>query len=142
MMTIDQLIDKYQKIISTPVESLSPTLNESGETVEVLLQTNLMRILVIRESLNPQTVCLEVEVWLPTRNPNTPDTELDNTETELEDENLSTTLSRIIDHLQYLLKLHQFGFTLDVIKHDCLWTASKSFTETPSRELFELLIPP
>ena len=141
-MTIDQLMEKYQKIISTPVESLSPTVNESGETVEILIQTNLMRILVIRESVNPQTVCLEVEVWLPSRNPNTSDTESNNTETELEDKTLSTTLARMIDHLQYLLKLHKSGFTLDVIKHDCLWTASKSFTETPSRALFELLIPP
>ena len=82
-MTIDKLMEKYQKIISTPVESLSPTVNESGETVEILIQTNLMRILVIRESVNPQTVCLEVEVWLPSRNPNTSDTESNNTETEL-----------------------------------------------------------
>ena len=141
-MTIDQLMAKYQKIISTPVHPSTSSLNESGEIVDILLQTNSMRILVIRESMNPQTVSLEVEVWLPNRNPNTPDTESNNTETELKDVNLSTSLSRMIDHLQYLLKLHHSGFTLDVIKHDCLWTASKSFTETPSRALFELLIPP
>ncbi len=141
-MTIDQLMEKYQKIISTPIESPTPTLNESGETVEILLQTNSMRILVIRESMNPQTVNLEVEVWLPNRSPNTLDTDSKTTETELEDKNLSTTLSRMIDHLQYLLTLQQSGFTLDVIKHDCLWTASKSFTKKPSRDLFELLIPP
>lgn len=141
-MTIDQLMEKYHKIISTPIESPNHTLNESGETVEILLQTNSMRILVIRESMNPQTVNLEVEVWLPNRNPNTLDTDSKTTETELEDKELSTTLSRMIDHLQYLLKLQQSGFTLDVIKHDCLWTASKSFTKKPSRDLFELLIPP
>ncbi len=141
-MKIDQLMEKYQKIISTPIESPTPIFNESGETVEILLQTNSMRILVIRESVNPQTVYLEVEVWLPNHYPNTLDTKSKTTETELEDEDLSTTLSRMIDHLQYLLKLQQSGFTLDVIKHDCLWTASKSFTETPSRALFELLIPP
>ena len=141
-MTIDQLLEKFQKIISTPAESPSPPFNESGETVEILLQTNSMRILVIRESVNPQTVNLEVEVWLPNRNPNTFDTESQTAETERDDEDLSTSLSRMIDHLQYLLKLQQSGFTLDVIKHDCLWTASKSFTETPSRDLFELLIPP
>lgn len=141
-MSIDQLMEKFQKIISTPAESPTPTYNESGETVEILHQTNSMRILVIRESVNPQTVSLEVEVWLPNRNPNTLDTESEKTETEREDEDLSTTLSRMINHLQYLLKLQQSGFTLDVIKHDCLWTASKSLSETPSRALFELLIPP
>ena len=141
-MTIHKLMEKYQKIVSTPVDSPTPTFNESGETVEILLQTKSLRILVIRESVNPQTVSLEVEVWLPNRNPTALDTESETTETELEDEDLSTTLSRMIDHLQYLLKLHKSGFTLDVIKHDCLWTASKSFTETPSRALFELLIPP
>lgn len=141
-MTIKQLMEKYQKIISTPIESTTSTFNESGETVEILLQTNSMRILVIRESVNPQTVSLEVEVWLPNRNPNTLHTESKSTETQLEDEDLSTTLTKMIDHLQYLLKLQQSGFILDVIKHDCLWTASKSFSETPSRDVFELLIPP
>ena len=141
-MTIDQLMEKFQKIICTPIESPTPTFNESGETVELLLQTNSMRILVIRESVNPQTVSLEVEVWLPNRNHNTLDAKSKTTETELEDEDLSITLSRMIDHLQYLLKLQQSGFILDVIKHDCLWTASKSFTKKPSRALFELLIPP
>lgn len=141
-MSIDQLMEKFQKIISTPAESPATTYNESGETVEILLQTNSMRILVIRESVNPQTVGLEVEVWLPNRNPNTLVTESETTETEREDEDLSTTLSRMIDHLQYLLNLQQSGFTLDVIKHDCLWTASKSLTKTPSRDFFELLVPP
>ena len=141
-MTIHKLMEKYQKIVSTPVDSPTPTFNESGETVEILLQTNSLRILVIRESVNPQRASLEVEVWLPNRNPTPLDTELKTTETELKNESLSTTLSKMIDHLEYLRKLHQSGFTLDVIKHDCLWTASQSFTEIPSRELFELLVPP
>ncbi|MFX1300713.1 MAG: hypothetical protein ACFFDE_07200, partial [Promethearchaeota archaeon] len=81
-MTIDQLMEKYQKIISTPIESPTPTFNESGETMELLLQTNSMRILVIRESVNPQTVSLEVEVWLPNRHPNTLDTKSKTTKTE------------------------------------------------------------
>jgi hypothetical protein len=48
----------------------------------------------------------------------------------------------MINHLQYLQKLNQTGFSLDIIKHDCLWTASQSFSETPPREIFELLVPP
>lgn len=133
-MNAETLMKKYQQLIATPVESPS-SFNESGESLATLIQTSTLRILLVRSAENPKNVAVEVEVWLPSRNsePLSDDTS---------DEDLSAILSRMISHLQYLLRLHKSGFTLDVIKHDCLWTASRSFTKTPSRELFELLIPP
>ena len=86
-------------------------------------------------------VSIEVEVWLPHRKEVRDETS-DNSQDSSKDDNLGHTLSRLIELMQYLLRLHQSGFTLDVIKHDCLWTASRSFSKPPSRKIFELLLPP
>lgn len=133
-MKAEKLFEKYQQLTATPLDS-SSLENESGESVAALYQSSSLRILVIRSSENPDIASIEVEVWLPSINSNhDPD--------QSDDELLSEVLSKMIEDLSYLLKLHQSGFTLDVIKHDCLWTASKTFEKPPSREFFNLLLPP
>ena len=97
---------------------------------------------MLRTSEEPDIVSIEVEVWLPGNNSNNGSENSNSPSTELENEKLGAVLSQMIGHLQYLLRLHQSGFMLDVIKHDCLWTASKSFEKPPSQKIFELLLPP
>ena len=138
-MKLEELIEKYQQLTTPPVDS--SLLSELGETVTPLIQTTSLRILLIRTKKDPKTVSIEVEVWLPNHTESidqTPNSSQDN----FKDDNLGHTLSRLIELMQYLLRLHQSGFMLDVIKHDCLWTASRSFSKHPSRGTFELLLPP
>jgi len=133
-MNAEELMKKYQQLTAKPLDKPSKE-NETGESVFALFQSSSLRILLLRSSEEPGIVSIEVEVWLPGNNSNNDLTEPDN-------EKLGVILTQMINHLQYLLRLHQSGFTLDVIKHDCLWTASKSFKKTPSRDLFDLLLPP
>ena len=140
-MNTEELMKKYQQLTAKPLDSPS-VKNESGESVASLYQSSSLRILVLRTSEEPDTVSVEVEVWLPGNNSDSGSGDSNQTSTESENEKLGAVLSQMIDHLQYLLRLHQSGFMLDVIKHDCLWTASKSFEKLPNREIFDLLLPP
>ena len=138
-MKLEELMQKYQQLTTSPVNS--SLLSDLGESVTPLMQTSSFRILLLRTTKDPKMVSIEVEVWLPHRKEVRDETS-DNSEDSSKDDNLGSTLSRLIELMQYLLRLHQSGFTLDVIKHDCLWTASRSFLKPPSRKIFELLLPP
>ncbi len=140
-MNTEELMKKYQQLTAKPLD-LRSIENESGESVSSLYQSSSLRILLLRTSEKPKTVSVEVEVWLPGNNSDNGSSQSNQSISESENEKLGATLSQMINHLQYLLRLHQFGFALDVIKHDCLWTASKSFEKPPNRELFDLLCPP
>ncbi len=140
-MNTEELMKRYQELANKPLDSPSMQ-NESGEFVSPLIQTTSLRILLIRTFTEPDVVTVEVEVWLPGRHANNSSIKSNHSGASPENENLSSTLSQMITYLQYLHRLNQAGFALDVIKHDCLWTASQAFEKLPSREMFELLLPP
>ena len=140
-MNSEELMKKYQQLTAKPLDSPSIE-NESGESVASLFQSPSLRILLLRTSESPESVSVEVEVWLPGNNSDNGSSSSNHASAELENEKLGITLSQMIHHLQYLLRLFKSGFKLDVIKHDCLWTATKSFEKPPTREVFALLLPP
>ncbi|MFX1317958.1 MAG: hypothetical protein ACFE9D_01115 [Promethearchaeota archaeon] len=140
-MNAEELMKKYHQLSTKPMAV--PSLeNESGESVETLYQSSSLRILLIRTTADPENVTLEVEVWLPGSYSDDDLTSLSKTEGKTQNEKLGEMLGQMITHLQYLYSLHQSGFSLDVIKHDCLWTASCTFSKLPDRELFDRLLPP
>ena len=140
-MNVEELMKKYNELAAKPLASPSQE-NESGESVATLYQSSSLRILLVRTSEEPESVSIEVEVWLPSVNSENGSDETTNSDIEHNNDRLGVILGRVINHLSYLLKLHQSGFNLDVIKHDCLWTASKSFSKPPTRMMFEHLLPP
>ncbi|MFW9919698.1 MAG: hypothetical protein ACFFED_08875 [Candidatus Thorarchaeota archaeon] len=48
----------------------------------------------------------------------------------------------LIEYLNYILELEQFGFQLDVMEQDFLWTATIDVNEHFDDELLEVLVPP
>jgi hypothetical protein len=139
-MKLEELMQKYQQLTTAPVDP--SLLSESGESVTSLMQTSSLRILLLRTASDPKTVTIEVEAWLPHRDTEYFEEVPTDSQDKSENDDLGHILSRLIEVLQYLLQLHQSGFTLDVIRHDCLWTASRSFSKPPSQKVFELLLPP
>lgn len=140
-MNAEELMKKYYQLSTKPLAA--PSLeNESGESVETLYQSSSLRILLLRATTDPEMVTLEVEVWLPGSKTNDNLASPSNMEGKEQGENLSEMLAQMIAHLQYLYSLHQNGFSLDVIKHDCLWTASCTFSKLPDRQIFDMLLPP
>ncbi|NHJ12488.1 MAG: hypothetical protein EAX95_02375 [Candidatus Thorarchaeota archaeon] len=128
MTQATELKTKYTKLISAEV---SPTgFNEAGEAVSILFENNWVRILVIRTNVSSD-ITIEVESSLPRE----PVGQNDGLSPE-------SILNGAIRHLYYLKELESIGFALDVIRQDCLWTASKTFSESVAASVFQKLCPP
>jgi len=137
MTDIPEMTRKYAELMEAPVDEA--TVNENGESLSTLCQSEWVRILVIRRPSTPDLVTIEVEISLPSPVGKASDT--DETDSEAED-NGTDLLHQAIEHLHYLSRLRTNGFTLDVVGQECLWTAFRDFTETPVSDVFDLLRPP
>ena len=122
----------YEHFKTSPFDEL--VLNEDGESIESLCETDWARILLIRTTEEPSSINVEVEISLPKSITGHCSKPVDQTPRD--------ALKSMITHLEYLLKLEDFGFELDLVGEDCLWTASKKSTNSPEEELFKALIPP
>jgi hypothetical protein len=132
MKSASNLIKKFNKLIQTPIDSSN--CNEDGESTVNLFQSDWTRILLVRSIEKPNEVQIEVESSLPKFGT----AEVNKTEGVV----VGNLVKEMIDQLQYLLKLQESGFTLDVIGQECLWTASKTFDCAPDENMFQLLLPP
>ena len=108
------------------------------ETVELLCETEWIRILVVLEAESPGPL-IEVELALPSCM----------IEPEMQQEpscdacsGARAYLEKTIDHLRYLMRLEDAGLRLGVMSKDGIWSASTTLPESPSNGFFELLIPP
>jgi hypothetical protein len=137
MTDIPEMTRKYAELMEAPVDEV--TVNENGESLSTLCQSEWVRILVIRRPSTPDLVTIEVEISLPSPVGHASDT--DGTDSEVEN-NGTDLLHQAIEHLHYLSRLRSNGFTLDVVGQECLWTAFRDFTETPVSDVFDLLKPP
>ncbi|MFX1319826.1 MAG: hypothetical protein ACFE9D_01960 [Promethearchaeota archaeon] len=55
---------------------------------------------------------------------------------------LQAVLKRLITHLNYLLRLSEAGFQLEIIAEEGFWSAWTPLQGIPSRDLYHLLSPP
>ena len=132
MRSASNLIKKFNKLIQSPIDSSN--CNEDGESTVNLLQSDWTRILLVRNIEKPNEVQIEVESSLPKFNIIE--------ENQAEGAIARTLVKEMIAQLEYLLKLQESGFTLDVIGQECLWTAFKTFDSVPDENMLELLLPP
>jgi hypothetical protein len=131
MMKARDLEDRFLRI----------TGREAGvheEIVELLCETEWIRILVVLEEESPGP-SIEVELALPSCI----------IEPELPQESscegctgARAYLEKTIDHLKYLMRLEDAGLTLGVMSKDGIWSAFTTLSERPSNGFFELLLPP
>ncbi|UCE09697.1 MAG: hypothetical protein JSW61_12095 [Candidatus Thorarchaeota archaeon] len=134
-MNPTNLSERYSEYASIAPEDLE--FNEDGESIATLHQTTWVRILAVRRKNAKGTVSIEVEMSLPTCSPEPESQTRMGPDCLMRDVVLDT-----IDHMSYLLELNDLGFELDVLGHDCLWTAAKSFSKPPESGVFEQLVPP
>lgn len=138
LMQAAELMVRYQKVVKTAPSS--EALEAAGEVIVVLHKTRWTRILLVWRADEREKIFIEVEVSLPKAAKQISET---GTLTCGDEEGeMGEMLSDFMRHQQYLLRLEKVGFVLDVIRQDCLWTASGVFREEPDREVFELLLPP
>ena len=141
MMVPKELSQLYRQIISKPPNS-SPLSDEEG-SVSLLLQTDWTRILLLRDFPENSGAVIEVESYLPDIGKNGGRKEKTNSSL---DEGCNTDMldfaHTLISHLNYLIRLCDYGFKLDFVGPEYLWIASYEIENSPSLNFFELLIPP
>jgi hypothetical protein len=140
MMPHSDVVKAYQRLSTlTPETRFSESCTE--RTVKVY-ETPHTRIHLLRVPDAPEQVKVEVEVSLPdplwglaktakTGEPATPNQQV-----------LCHTLKSLILLHQYLLLLHNAGFTLELVSEEQLWIASLELAEPPTTRLYTLLTPP
>lgn len=120
------LREEYRQAIASPLV-YSKIHHENGLPI-ILFSNDWVRILLVRrdgKSLNT----IEVELSVSGRSDAT-------------QMNHQQTISTLINHLNYLLRLHEYGFRLEAMEDDVLWTAAMEVSLEPHIELFQVLLPP
>ena len=134
MLTASDLLQRYNDIISGPVSSDTCI---SGECVSMLLETSWVKMMVVRYQVAPNIYTIEIEVSLPRcviepAFPSTTDGK----------EQARKFIDSNLDHLKYLLRLQETGFSLGILSSEGIWSAVLKINENPDEKLFEILLPP
>ena len=124
-MKASDLREGYMQALASPL-TLSK-FNEDDELLFVLHKTAWVRIILVRR-LDDSGNTIEVELSLPDS--------IDTTHSQLVE-----SITTLIDYLRYFLELSQFGFRLEVMEQDFLWTATIEVNGHID-DLFEVLVPP
>ena len=137
MNMAEDLREKYTQLISEPLGYNGSTPDDLH--ISTLLQTDCVRILVLRDTLRNDELSIEVEGYLPDFSKNAGS----ESETSIKGYKDSKQLAlRLIDQLKYLIGLDDLGFDLSFEGPDYLWTANYCPVGIPTSDFFEKLLPP
>lgn len=134
-MNLTALVEGYELLCST--SQLDPNYLDTGRTV-LLHDDGLVRIYLTKGQDSWEDITLEIEVFMGVRRSQKSfDSEL------TDDVSLSRTqLIECISHIDYLLRLEEAGFNLEIVLDGCIWTARFQLKSRPSDQLFEIIVPP
>ncbi len=125
IMNASDLKEGYRQALVLPL-TISK-FNEENEQLFVFHKTDWIRIILVRR-VNDIGNTIEIELSLPDN--------INTTHVQLE------SITTLIDYLNYFLELQKFGFQLEVMEQDFLWTATIEVNEHIDDDLFEILVPP
>jgi len=134
MITPESLFKRFEQI--TKQLALENLQSDGGDSVSVLLETDWVRVLLLKHNTDSRIVSIEVESYLPDFVEKGTDSD------SVEKRDMVEVVNGMIAHLQYLLKLRTSGFNLEFIGPDYLWTATRDIDETLDLDFFEVIIPP
>ncbi len=129
--SVEKLRTLLVSLAASPLDTTE--LNVAGESVIVLCSTDWVKVILIRSFGNETYYQIEAEVSVPSCSDN------------LEHETLQIQMDVLMDmmtHLIYIRNLLEVSFELSIIREDCLWIASRSFSDIPEDYVFKLLLPP
>ncbi|MFW9843345.1 MAG: hypothetical protein ACFFEV_02095 [Candidatus Thorarchaeota archaeon] len=134
MLTNSDLLQRYRDTVSGPIVSDTCI---SGECVSKLLETSWVKLMVVRYQMAPKICTIEIEVSLPNCiiEPTCPSS------TD-EQEEARKFIDTNLEHLKYLLRLQEIGFSLGVLSTEGIWSAVLKIKDEPDLELFNNLLPP
>jgi hypothetical protein len=125
-MNASDLREGYRQAIASPL-AISKIAPENGFPI-VLYNSDWVRILFVR-GVSDSSNTIEVELSISARSNSA---NMDQKE----------AISTLISHLNYFLRLYEYGFKLEAMDDDVLWTAVIDIPVEPDIQLFEILLPP
>lgn len=139
MTTSDQLAKRYSELMA----GLDGLLSMSdGEVIGVLYQSEWLRILLVRGSEEEAGVGTSITVELSLSRCASDSGGGSTSPDGLSYHDADRFLTDMVRHLEYLRSLAQHGFSLNVIREDCLWAATLPTPEPPDKAVFQALVPP
>jgi len=134
MLIASELLQRYNEIVS---ESVVSDICISGECVSMLYETSWVKVMVVRYQVAPDICSIEVEISFPDCV-----IEVVFPSPALAQEQAQKYIGNTVDHMEYLLKLKDAGFSLGILSLEGIWSAVLQIKGTPDVELFESLLPP
>ncbi|MFX1509413.1 MAG: hypothetical protein ACFFBR_03810 [Promethearchaeota archaeon] len=134
------MIKEYRRLRSIHEDEL--VFNQISEMAVTVQETNRIRILLVRQSDEPERIRMDIEVILPEKMWGLDANLSSNEMTTLNQPELRLTLEETILLFQYLLNLQTIGFNLDLFSDEGVWVASYYFDKEPSKTLFTQCKPP
>lgn len=137
-MEYSDLVNAYKQFLA---ESTERAVDDCDKVVTVH-ETDWVQILFATSTQDHRGAKLVVELSLPewvqelSVTTKTPEESANNTQL------LRRALKVLVLHLEYLIKLNDAGFHLEIIAEEGFWTAWIQLTSPPSKQLFTVLQPP
>ncbi|MDO8124167.1 MAG: hypothetical protein Q6364_07275 [Candidatus Hermodarchaeota archaeon] len=138
-MEYSDLVKGYQQLINKP--KAAALKDDHAEQVVTIHETVWLRILLIHSLKNPDLVRLVVEVSFPNW---VYDISMSlNNDGVIKESSLGLpdVLKEMVIHLEYLHRLSDVGFRLELLAEEGIWSASTELKQPPSKELFKALVP-
>jgi hypothetical protein len=120
LINVTTLRKKIDSIMFLPIDPVE--CNAAGEEITTIYESDWIKIFIIRNSDFSGEILVEVELSLPSK------------------WNYTEVVLDMIQHLTYIQELLNQGFELCVIKEECLWVASRSFSKVPDDSILEALL--
>ncbi|MHA1576644.1 MAG: hypothetical protein ACTSU3_04725 [Candidatus Thorarchaeota archaeon] len=140
MITPETIFKKYEQFTKQPIAANGES--DDRDSVFVLLETDWVRILLLKSRFDPGNVSIEIESYLPDFVENPADSSSISQPKNVEKRDMKEVANGMIAHLKYLIKLGNSGFELDFIGPDYLWTATRDIHEILDLDFFKVLMPP
>jgi hypothetical protein len=121
-----ELREEYRQAIASPL--IISKIDPENDFPHVLYSDDWIRILFVRRA-DDSSNTIEVELSSSVRG-------------DSSQLNQKEAISTLISYLSYFLRLYEYGFELEAMDDDVLWTAVIKIPVEPDIELFESLVPP
>ncbi|MHA3964493.1 MAG: hypothetical protein AM325_013245 [Candidatus Thorarchaeota archaeon SMTZ1-45] len=138
-MELSDLVEGYELLRST--SQLDPLYSETGRTV-LLHDDGYVRVYLTKGPDKWEEISLEIDVFMGIgRSPESDQSRSINDNAD--DVSLSRSqLIECISYIEYMLRLEEAGFNLEVVLDGCIWTARYTIGRNPDSQLLRTIAPP
>ncbi len=138
-MKLCDLVEGYELLCST--SQLDPFYSETGRTI-LLHDDGPVRIYLTKEPDKWEEIALEIDIFMGVGRTS------DSVPSESANDRVSNiSISRFqlvecISYIEYMIRLEEAGFNLEVVLDGCIWTARYLLRSKPDSQLFRIIAPP